>query len=229
MVPLTIEDPVDIELRGIAGQGHQDVGPGADDQLGGAVLTYSALALDDHRKVGVDIHLERAVHLAVGRENLADGVVGRLGGEFDPEADGVLDSGRVAGDKRGQADRVVGVAGPGPELHRVAGGGIARGHAGGAGVAAAGGGAAFAGGVRAASSQSILAFRRDEPERLPPTSKCFALVQRYDTKPRRGSSRLEWRPSWTRQSASSSVSMAHCGTSSPISSCTTGNGGSRCA
>ena len=33
--------------------------------------------------------------------------------------------------------------------------------------------------------KSILAFRRAEPEGLPPTSKCFALVQRYDTKPHR--------------------------------------------
>jgi hypothetical protein len=35
------------------------------------------------------------------------------------------------------------------------------------------------------AGKSILAFRRDEPDGLPPTSKCFALVQRYDTKPRR--------------------------------------------
>jgi len=35
------------------------------------------------------------------------------------------------------------------------------------------------------AGKSILAFRRDEPEGLPVTSKCFALVQRYDTKPRR--------------------------------------------
>jgi hypothetical protein len=35
------------------------------------------------------------------------------------------------------------------------------------------------------AGKSILAFRRDEPEGLPATSKCFALVQRYDTKPRR--------------------------------------------
>ena len=35
------------------------------------------------------------------------------------------------------------------------------------------------------AGKSILAFRRDEPEGLPSTSKCFALVQRYDTKPRR--------------------------------------------
>ena len=35
------------------------------------------------------------------------------------------------------------------------------------------------------AGKSILAFRRDEPEGVPPTSKCFALVQRYDTKPRR--------------------------------------------
>ncbi|WP_345721947.1 hypothetical protein [Herpetosiphon gulosus] len=36
------------------------------------------------------------------------------------------------------------------------------------------------------AGKSILAFRRDEPEGVPPpTSKCFALVQRYDRKPRR--------------------------------------------
>ena len=35
------------------------------------------------------------------------------------------------------------------------------------------------------AGKSILAFRRDAPEGVPPTSKCFALVQRYDTKPRR--------------------------------------------
>jgi len=35
------------------------------------------------------------------------------------------------------------------------------------------------------AGKSILAFRRDEPEGMPPTSKCFALVQRYDRKPRR--------------------------------------------
>ena len=33
--------------------------------------------------------------------------------------------------------------------------------------------------------KSILAFRRDEPEGVPPTSTCFAFVQRFDTKSRR--------------------------------------------
>lgn len=35
------------------------------------------------------------------------------------------------------------------------------------------------------AGKSILAFRRDEPTGMPSTSKCFALVQRYDPKPRR--------------------------------------------
>jgi hypothetical protein len=35
------------------------------------------------------------------------------------------------------------------------------------------------------AGKSTLAFRRDEPDGMPPTSKCFALVQRYDTKPHR--------------------------------------------
>ncbi len=33
--------------------------------------------------------------------------------------------------------------------------------------------------------KSILAFRRDDPEDVPPSSKCFALVRRVDTKPKR--------------------------------------------
>jgi hypothetical protein len=35
------------------------------------------------------------------------------------------------------------------------------------------------------TGKSILAFRRNDPEGMSPTSKCFALVQRYDTKPHR--------------------------------------------
>jgi hypothetical protein len=35
------------------------------------------------------------------------------------------------------------------------------------------------------AGKSILSFRRDEPEGVPPESKCFAFVQGYDTKPKR--------------------------------------------
>jgi len=35
------------------------------------------------------------------------------------------------------------------------------------------------------AGKSILAFRRDDPEDVPPSSTCFALVQRVDTKPKR--------------------------------------------
>ena len=35
------------------------------------------------------------------------------------------------------------------------------------------------------AGKSILAFRRDDPEEVPPSSKCFALVQSVDTKPKR--------------------------------------------
>jgi hypothetical protein len=35
------------------------------------------------------------------------------------------------------------------------------------------------------TGKSILAFRRDDPEDVPPSSKCFALVQGFDTKPKR--------------------------------------------
>jgi hypothetical protein len=35
------------------------------------------------------------------------------------------------------------------------------------------------------AGKSILAFRRDDPEALPPSSKCFALVASVDTKPKR--------------------------------------------
>lgn len=35
------------------------------------------------------------------------------------------------------------------------------------------------------AGKSILAFRRDDPDDAPPSSKCFALVQSIDTKPKR--------------------------------------------
>jgi hypothetical protein len=35
------------------------------------------------------------------------------------------------------------------------------------------------------AGKSILAFHRDDPEDAPPSSKCFALVQGFDTKPKR--------------------------------------------
>ncbi|MBA3946898.1 MAG: ISKra4 family transposase, partial [Herpetosiphonaceae bacterium] len=35
------------------------------------------------------------------------------------------------------------------------------------------------------AGKSILSFRRDDPEDVPPSSKCFALVQSVDTKPKR--------------------------------------------
>jgi hypothetical protein len=35
------------------------------------------------------------------------------------------------------------------------------------------------------AGKSILSFRRDEPEDMPPSSKCFALVRSFDTKPKR--------------------------------------------
>jgi len=35
------------------------------------------------------------------------------------------------------------------------------------------------------TGKSVLSFRRDEPEGVPPESKCFAFVQGYDTKPKR--------------------------------------------
>lgn len=35
------------------------------------------------------------------------------------------------------------------------------------------------------AGKSILAFHRDDPEDAPPTTKCFALVQNYDKKPKR--------------------------------------------
>lgn len=35
------------------------------------------------------------------------------------------------------------------------------------------------------AGKSILSFRRDDPEDAPPTSKCFALVQSFDQKPKR--------------------------------------------
>jgi len=35
------------------------------------------------------------------------------------------------------------------------------------------------------AGKSILAFRRDDPDDTPPSSKCFALVQSVDTKPKR--------------------------------------------
>jgi hypothetical protein len=35
------------------------------------------------------------------------------------------------------------------------------------------------------AGKSILSFRRDDPEDVPPSSKCFALVQGFDTKPKR--------------------------------------------
>ncbi len=35
------------------------------------------------------------------------------------------------------------------------------------------------------AGKSILAFRRDDPEDIPPSSKCFALVRSVDTKPKR--------------------------------------------
>jgi hypothetical protein len=35
------------------------------------------------------------------------------------------------------------------------------------------------------AGKSILSFRRDDPEAVPPSSKCFALVRAFDTKPKR--------------------------------------------
>ena len=35
------------------------------------------------------------------------------------------------------------------------------------------------------AGKSILSFRRDDPEDVPPSSKCFAFVQTYDAKPKR--------------------------------------------
>jgi len=35
------------------------------------------------------------------------------------------------------------------------------------------------------AGKSVLAFRRDDPDDVPPSSKCFALVQSVDTKPKR--------------------------------------------
>src|SRR5512145_2664 len=35
------------------------------------------------------------------------------------------------------------------------------------------------------TGKSICSFRRDDPDEVPPSSKCFALVQGYDTKPKR--------------------------------------------
>ncbi len=40
------------------------------------------------------------------------------------------------------------------------------------------------------AGKSILAFRRDDAEDVPPPSKCFALVRGVDTKPSAGSSRV---------------------------------------
>jgi hypothetical protein len=35
------------------------------------------------------------------------------------------------------------------------------------------------------AGKSIVAFQRDDPEDVPPSSKCFALVRSYDKKPKR--------------------------------------------
>ena len=35
------------------------------------------------------------------------------------------------------------------------------------------------------AGKSILSFRRDDPEEVPPSSKCFAMVQTFDKKPKR--------------------------------------------
>lgn len=35
------------------------------------------------------------------------------------------------------------------------------------------------------AGKSVLSFRRDDPEEVPPSSKCFALVRRVDQKPKR--------------------------------------------
>jgi len=35
------------------------------------------------------------------------------------------------------------------------------------------------------AGKSMLAFRRDDPETVPPSGKCFAPVQRFDSKPKR--------------------------------------------